>query len=223
MGGQGTAGQPGAGGGKTPVGEQPVHPGRGRLDLLAAGSARPAARRAVRPGRDAAAAAPRARAAAGRPSPTARCAACPRRGSTRRGRRRRAPVGGVQDVPTLAVGVVHHDVEHRQPGQLRVVGVGEQVRLAVLVLRGGHPQPAGRQLVGRDEADPRSASSHSSIHSWQAPRRRAGRRAAPSAGPRPSRPPRRPGRRPPRGRPACRPGSPTVDAPPAPACRRIAR
>ena len=91
MGGQGTAGHPGAGSGNTPSASRRST----RAAVASTSSARAAVGAAARPsaagqivadpGQHRARLAP---AAAGRPSPTAPCAACRRRGSTRRGPRR---------------------------------------------------------------------------------------------------------------------------------------
>ena len=160
----------------------------------------------------------------GRPSPTARCAACPRRGSRRRGRPRtgaRRPACSTW--PPLRSALLITTSNSAIRASAGVVGVGQQVRPAVVVLGRGDasasPSAARRPARSRPAARPRPARRS---RAGRRPRR-AARRAAPSAAPRPSRSPPTPRRRRPPARPGCRPGSPTAAARRGSACRRSGR
>ena len=124
-------------------------------------------------------------AAAGRPSPTAPCAACPRRGSTRRGRRRSTrPSGRRQHVPALAVGVVDHRVEARRAGPAAGRRRGPAAYASPSSSRAAATaQPAGRQLARRARSRPAARRRPARRSTAGRRRGRAGRRAARSAAP----------------------------------------
>ncbi len=193
MGGQGTAGQSCGGCGKRPVAQQPLDPGADlATSVMVRCSASSLAERAGElPGAARRASPPRPAAAARRPSPTAPCAACPRRGSTPRGPRRRSGrPAPTSTCPPLRSALLSTASKHRQPGQPRVVGVGQGVRAR---RRRPGPRRSGasraRQLVGGHEPDQRLGVVRLVDPQLAGRRGRAARRAARSAAPDPSRSP----------------------------------